>query len=300
MPKPNFIIIGAPKCGTTALSEYLRGHGNIFMSTPKEIHYFSTDIPKYRKVLTENDYLALFSNANKDHIAIGEASVFYLYSNTAIYNINKFNKNVKIIIMMRNPIDLAYSMHSQLVYGNREDEKDFTKAWELIELRKNGKKIPKKSQEQKLLYYDEIAKLGKQYERVLEVIPKKQIMVIFTEDFLEDTRNEYKNVLNFLRVPDDNRLDFPKINQNKYHKLAWLGNLTQRPPPKLLDFILNIKNSIGIEKLGILRTLRKINLKKVQRKPLPIEFQEKLKKEYYNDVILLSELTGRDLTSWVE
>ena len=300
MSKPNFFIVGAPKCGTTALSEYLRDHKNIFVSTPKEIHYFATDFPKYRRVVTEQDYLALFDNATKEHFAIGEASVFYLYSQTAIKNISQFNKDTKIIIMLRNPIELAYSMHSQLVYGHDEDETDFYKAWELIKNRKKGQNIPKKCREQKFLYYDDIAKLGQQLKQVLEVIPKERILVLFSEDFFGDTLHVYKEVLKFLGVPDDNRQDFPKFNQNKYHKLAWLGSLTQRPPKKFVNVVLKLKNAFGIEKLSVLRTLRSINSKQAKRKPLEKEFKQKLKTEYSNDIATLSKLTGRDLTHWLE
>lgn len=297
---PNFFIIGAPKCGTTALSEYLRDHKNIFVSMPKEVHYFCTDFPKYRAVNTESGYLQLFKNTTKEHLAIGEASVFYLYSSTAIFNINEFNNSSKIIVMFRNPIELAYSMHSQLVYSRDEDEVDFCTAWHLIELRKKGKRIPEKCREPKLLYYDELAKLGEQLKRVLNVIPRERIMIIFFEDFVSDTKRVYNDVLNFLEVPNDNRSDFPRINKNKYHKLSWLGSLTQRPPKKLVDLVLKIKRVLGIEKLGILRLLRGFNLRQVNRSPLSEEFRIQLENCFRNDIATLSELTGRNLDHWLE
>ena len=74
MRKPNFFIVGAPKCGTTALSEYLREHPQVFMSRPKEPHHFATDMPRYRFTKNEADYLDLFSGADDSHTAIGEAS----------------------------------------------------------------------------------------------------------------------------------------------------------------------------------------------------------------------------------
>lgn len=300
MSSPNFFIIGAPKSGTTALSEYLRGHKNIYISTPKEIHYFSTDFPNYRIVDNEVNYLELFSNTTKEHLAIGEASVFYLYSSTAIYNLNEFDKHCKIIVMFRNPIELAYSMHSQLVYSRDESEVDFYKAWHLIELRKIGKNIPENCREPKLLYYDELAKLGGQLKKVLNVIPRERIMIIFFEDFIRDTKGVYKEVLNFLDVPDDNRSNFPRINTNKYHKLPWLGTLTQRPPEKIVNVVLNIKKLLGIEKLGILRRLRGVNLRQVKRKELSEDFKNKLKNCFRDDIATLSELTGRNLDHWLE
>jgi len=73
--KPNFFIIGAPKCGTTSLATYLGMHPNVFMCSPKEPHYFSTDI-NWQLVKNKNDYLKLFAKATNDNFAIGEGSVF--------------------------------------------------------------------------------------------------------------------------------------------------------------------------------------------------------------------------------
>ncbi|MGB3639413.1 MAG: sulfotransferase [Rivularia sp. (in: cyanobacteria)] len=74
--KPNFFIVGAPRCGTTALSEYLRSHPNIYVSQPKEPHYFAADLDNCRFTKTLEEYLSLFKFADSSHMAIGEASVF--------------------------------------------------------------------------------------------------------------------------------------------------------------------------------------------------------------------------------
>ena len=73
--RPNFFIVGAPKCGTTALSHYLRQHPRIFFSLPKEPHYFATDLPRYRMVTHEPAYLEYFRGAGPQHTAVGEGSV---------------------------------------------------------------------------------------------------------------------------------------------------------------------------------------------------------------------------------
>lgn len=75
MRKPTFFIIGAPKCGTTALSEYLREHPNVFVSIPKEPHYFAEDFVRYRRVETLKDYMDIFRSASDKHFTVGEVSV---------------------------------------------------------------------------------------------------------------------------------------------------------------------------------------------------------------------------------
>ena len=153
MTKPNFFIIGAPKCGTTALSEYLREHPNIYMCTPKEPHYFDYDFEQYREVETLDEYLGLFEAATTEHIAIGEASACYLYSSVALEDIYQFAPQAKIIVMLRNPVDLAYSYHSQLLYASDENVPDFEQAWRLQDIRREGKKIPPRCRDSALLQY---------------------------------------------------------------------------------------------------------------------------------------------------
>ena len=87
--RPDFFILGAPKCGTTALSEYLRRHPRVFVSRPKEPHYFCADFDYYYAPgqRTEEHYLRLFAEADEGHLAVGEASVWYLYSEDAARNI---------------------------------------------------------------------------------------------------------------------------------------------------------------------------------------------------------------------
>src|SRR6185436_3306607 len=122
--RPDFFIVGAFKAGTTALYEYLRVHPQIFMSVPKEPMYFGADLtPRYRR-MTEDEYLALFRDARPNQHA-GEASPWYLYSTSAAAEINDFALDGRVIIMLRNPVDVMYSQHSQLVFNQREDLADF-------------------------------------------------------------------------------------------------------------------------------------------------------------------------------
>src|SRR3990167_9603139 len=105
--KPNFFILGAPRCGTTSLSTYLREHPNVFFSFPKEVNFFSSDIYSSTLCSDISSYLKLFSNSEEIHLAVGEGSVFYLASNCAVPSILQFNPQAKFIVMVRNPVDMA-------------------------------------------------------------------------------------------------------------------------------------------------------------------------------------------------
>ena len=88
MRKPDFFIVGAGRCGTTALYEYLRAHPRIFMPAVKEPRFFADDMPGLmNRVASLPEYLRLFRGARPEHLAVGEASPQYVYSSTAIGNI---------------------------------------------------------------------------------------------------------------------------------------------------------------------------------------------------------------------
>jgi hypothetical protein len=173
--RPNVFIVGAPKCGTTALSQYLRGHPQVFFCSPKEPHYFATEFPGYRAVTCEVDYLNLFSAAGPHHNALAEGSVYYLYSGQALERIRRFNPDARIIAMLRDPVDLVYSLHAQLLYSGNEIEEDFERAWDLQDERAHGRHLPRNCQDPKVLLYREVGKLGEQCERLLGIFPRTQV-----------------------------------------------------------------------------------------------------------------------------
>lgn len=164
---PNFFIVGAPKCGTTAVSEYLRNHPSIFMSFPKEPHHFSDDFAQFREYRRLDDYMKLFRGRTQDHLIVGEASVWYLYSSSAVKSIYEFNKDAKILVMLRNPIDFVCSLHSQLLFAFNEDRPDFAEAWNLQEDRAKGINLPKTCIAPQFLQYRAVAKFGAQLEHFL-------------------------------------------------------------------------------------------------------------------------------------
>src|SRR6266511_5324655 len=121
------------------MNDYLNQHPDIFMGK-KELHYFGKDL-KTKLKLSESEYLENFEGASDKKI-IGEASVWYLSSKTAAEEIKKFAGDAKILIMLRNPVDVIHSMHSQHLYDGNEDILDFEAALSLDEKRKSGDNLP--------------------------------------------------------------------------------------------------------------------------------------------------------------
>ena len=141
LKRPDLFIVGAFKAGTTAMYEYLRVHPQVFMSVPKEPMYFGADLtPRYRR-MTDDEYLALFTDATPDQRA-GEASPWYLYSKDAPREIFDFAPSAQAIVLLRNPVDVMYAQHSQLVFNRREDIVDFGEALAAEDDRLAGRRIP--------------------------------------------------------------------------------------------------------------------------------------------------------------
>jgi len=292
MKKPSFFMIGAPKCGTTSLYEWLSFHPNIYMPY-KEVHWFNQDHGG-GVVSSQTEYNSLFDQVGDQYIsALGEASVWYLYSQVAVKNICAYNENAKFIVMVRNPLEMAVSLHDQLYHMAMEDVYDFKDAWNLQEIRSKGLKIPSLCEDPKFLQYGPVCSLGEQVERLYDIVNQKNILVLLLDDFKENPRREYLKVLSFISVPDDGRVNFPVLNSAKTVRFFMLA--------KIVGTIAKIKTTFGIRRgVGGLRLLNSLNKKAKPRKSLdPFMFNE-MAQYFESDVKKLGDLINRDLSDWLE
>ncbi len=295
MKPPNFFVIGAPKCGTTALSEYLRTHPQVFFSEPKEPHFFNEDFAN-RHTTRWEDYLAYFKEAHEAHRAVGEGSVFYLRSQVAVPNILSFAPDARLIVMLRNPLAMAPSLHSQTVLSFGESERDFVKAWQLQERRQRGEAIPALCREPKLLFYGEMCRVGEQLERLYQHVSSGQVKVIFFDDFVADTPAVYRDVLTFLGLEPDQRQHFERFNANKVQRSVLLDTFIEYLARRVMVFKRRFKITA---RLGVVTKLKALNNVQADRAPLPPDLVAELKDYFRDDVAKLAALTGRDLSHWL-
>jgi len=293
---PNFFMIGAPKCGTTAMSEYLRTHPNVFMSDPKEPSFFAPDvIPS--PCATMADYLNLFAHANSQQVIVGEASTSYIYSAGAVKKIWALSPNARLLVMLRRPTDLVYAHHSQNRKQGRDLEMDFEKAWKLQPQQANGKPIQPHANP--WADYKWIGSVGSQVDRVLQIFPRSQVHFICFDDFVRNAGTEYRRLLEFLGISDDGRMEFPKVNENTHFKSLRLARIPRYLRAKVgINRIKAIKDALGIRQFGITPAIDKINTEARPRPPLRPEFRSYLDEFFEPEVVLLEKLLGRDLSSW--
>jgi hypothetical protein len=296
MRKPDFFILGAKRCGTTSMRRYLAEHSQIFVPDLPEPRFFSTDLraPTLSPQLSFADYCRLFDGANGIHVAAGEGSPVYLYSQTAVANILEFNPAARFIVMLRWHLDMIASVHARNLYDTFEDVTDLEAAWHLREERRQGRRVPRFCYEPKeLLYYSEFCKIGEQLERLYQQVPRDRVVTFFFTDLKARPREVYTRVLEFLGVPDDGRRNFSAHMENRRRRSMLLNRamITAEVAKKRAG--LRFSSGIG-------RRVNRFNTVRAQRTPMRPEFRRELIEHFRSDIEKLAELTGRDLSSWLQ
>ena len=285
-------MLGALKCGTTALASYLATRPLIQVSEPKEPNYFCKDLLAGGfPVASDEEYLATFFpglGESKAHVAL-DASVWYLYSGVAVDEILRFRPDARFLVMIRSPVDMAYSLHSMLHFMGQEDVFDFARAWQLQDARRQGRFLPvNRWVDAQCLQYHAVCSLGSQLERLYQKVDPARVHVELQDDMRKDPRGVYARVLNFLGVPDDGRTQFDETNAG--HKLNSRSLATALRSRPALHAVKAIKRMTGIKTLGFGRP----------DLPMKLEQREFLTEAFRQEIVLLENLLKRDLTqSWL-
>ncbi|WP_196800943.1 sulfotransferase [Thioalkalivibrio sp. AKL12] len=281
MTDPNFFIVGAPKCGTTALASYLSEHPDVNISKPKEPHYFLHRSADNRKITEYDHYIRLFSSKSNT-TASGEASVWYLYSSTARRAIAREFPESKIIIMRRDPVDFFLSMHSEAVFCGSELEVDPERAW-----RRECERYVAHS------VYDPIELISGWRNRYIELMQhdkyireyqktfgKEKVLVLTQEEMAEDVGEVYCRTLVHLGVSSDFRPDFKRVNQNKEARSAFvqkvLRGLTRNE--RLVKVSRAIKKRLGVGTFGVAEKVRRLNARTVSRPQVSEQFRDEVRR----------------------
>jgi len=291
---PDFYLVGAPKCGTSALYDFLAQHPAIFLPAAKELLFYATDL-SYPSRLDRSRFLAHYSGANGAK-RVGTAHTAYMQSRTAAAEIHAGRPDARIIIMLRNPVDLVYSWHSELVYETIEDVVDFGAALEAEPDRRAGRRIPANARNSYLeaLFYTDVAALAGQVERYLWVFGRESVHVIVHDDFRRDPGSTYRDVLDFLEVDPSFRPQFGDVNVNKVVRNRTLQRLY---------FATSSRGHATVRALipaSVRQRLLAWNAAERPRPDMPSDLRRRLTDHFAPDVRRLGDLLQRDLTHWTE
>lgn len=299
--KPDFFIVGAPKSGTTALDQYLAAHPDIFMAK-KEIHFFGSDLKFGRQIYRRDHagYLAEFDDRAGQSRA-GEASVWYLFSKQAAAEIKAFNPQARIIIMLREPVSMMYSLYNQFRFDGNEQLPSFEAALAAQVERSRGHLVTRRAYFVQGLVYRATAHYTEQVRRYLKVFGRERVYVIIYDDFVADTARTYRETLKFLGVAQDFPGNtFAPVNESMSVKSSLLRNILNDPAIRGTAIALRpwVPKAVfaGLQKLQ--SQFFQLNKQPASRSPLPQELQLTLRREFAPEVERLSFLLGRDLTHW--
>jgi len=313
-PLPNFFIVGAPKAGTTAIYRYLDQHPQIYMSPIKEPCYFASEIrpenfseeiqPRIRRemrqlreylqgpmttkrfsglIVERTDYLRLFQNV-RDEKAIGEASVCYLWSEAAPGSISSAIPEAKIIMILRDPAERAFSQYAHVVSGGQV-KMSFREYLEASLRHSGGKFTPVYPFLEFGMYYEQV-------KRYLDSFSSDRIRIYFYDDYRRNPLTVLRDIFDFLSVdatfvPDTSEKhlepSIPRFVATAYllKRYGVWRRATDLVPPALRRRL----------RAAVFRPRKSLVLEKRERAYLA---------EYYReDVQKLSTLLGRDLGGWL-
>ncbi|HUT53984.1 MAG TPA: sulfotransferase [bacterium] len=294
MTIPDFFIVGAPRCGTTSLNAWLGRHPEIYIPPVKEMHFFGADLKSASAYHQDREkYLEQF-RAAAGQKRCGEASVWYLYSESAPREMLEFNPASRAIIMLRNPVDMIFSLHAKLLLIGDETIRDFRAALGAEQERKRPRLRPDGTTPVAPVFYRETVKFTRHVKRWQDVLGQDRVHIIIYDDLARDPALTYKNVLRFLEVRDDFAPELKAVNVRKRPRSLSLHRFLQSPPPlawKLRRLLVPKGWHPG-------RTAMRLNTPSETRPEIEEDLLRSLQREFLPEVEELSALLDRDLTHW--
>lgn len=300
--RPDFLIIGAPKAGTTALHAALAQHPDVFTSSPKEPKYWLCDDappPAWRGpgdkhsqqewIWRRDRYDALFEPALDDQVR-GESTPFYLWSRGAHRRIAEGLPDVRLVAVVRDPIDRAYSNWMHLWSDGLEPVGDFEQALALQQERVDAGWAP-------FWRYADLGRYGDQLAHLRRYVDPERILVLRYRDVVDDPAGTVDRTCRFLGIRVGQVSSIPTDNARPFVEPGWRSRLLgpvvrggaalgQFAPPEVwrrasVPLVAGLQGSDG-----------------ARRPQLAAEVRERLVPLFADDVALLEELTGEDFADW--
>ncbi|WP_395338544.1 sulfotransferase domain-containing protein [Ningiella sp. W23] len=222
--KVNFIIAGTQKGGTTALDEYCREHPELCMANKKEVHYFDHEKNFSQRSQKYNHYHAYFS-PRKRHKLLGEATPIYMYWKTSPKRMFEYNPELKVILILRNPIERAYS-HWNMERAEKADNLSFIEALK-TEKERCASALP---EQHRVFSYTDRGHYVRQIERLWSYFPKEQTLILKSEALKQDPNGTLSTLAQFLGVSE-----FSNVQMKDVHSRPYDSDMSEEAKNYLID-----------------------------------------------------------------
>jgi hypothetical protein len=302
---PNLFVVGAMKAGSSAVHDVLSRHPQIFMSIVKEPKYFAfldetrrfagpRDPDNHRYWTDPTRYRTLFPDDAASRTYVGESSTIYLYSPSAARRIAEAVPGARIIAVLRNPVDRAYSHFNFVRQRGLEPESAFRRGWDLEEERTArgwGS----------MWHYKKIGFYADQIERYFQVFPRQQTFIALYDDLRADPVRFYREILEFLELPFPSDLDTTRVvNPTSRPRVVAVEKVVNRarrilPDPIRARFLNSHAGQLLVK--TTIRPLRKLNFRPVL--PLAPEDRQCAAEYYRPSIRRLEVLLGKSLERWL-
>lgn len=300
---PDFLIIGAPKAGTTALHAALAGHPQVYVSTPKEPKYWLCDDappPAWRGpgdahsqqewIWRADDYAALFAGARPDQLR-GESTPFYLWSRTARHRIADELPDVKLIAVIRDPVDRAYSNWMHLWCDGLEPMADFPTAFALQDERVRAGWAP-------FWRYRDLGRYGEQLADLLTRVDRDRVLILRYRELIDAPAATVDRACTFLGIEQGKVPEIPADNARSYVEPGWR--------PRVLGPVVRAGAWAGqfapprVWRRAAPPLIRRLSGHTDAHRPLLTpEIRQQLVAAFADDIALLSDVTGQDFADWL-
>lgn len=285
---PNFLCIGVARAGTTTLHKILIQHQDIYLPKIKEPHFFDFEENYQKGIKWYSKYFFGRYNGEK---AIGEITPSYIYIEKVAKRIyTDLGKDVKLIIMLRNPVDRAYSQY----YLNIRRGVESFSFYDIMNTVNEEDRISKGLWEKKCYSYISRGLYANQIKRFLEYFPIDNMkIIIFEKDFIQNRDNTISDIQRFLNVREVGLNTNVKSNMTSMGRSTYIYQKSRlRKIAKFFLPSLKLRHRIRF-------FLRKINEKHYVPEEIPIDLRKNIiKKHFIQDIHNLEKLIGRDLSYW--
>lgn len=313
------MIVGAPRCGTTTQSHWLRQHPDVAFPFVKEPHFFSRlDVGNMSEAdlceRTEREYLDRFFFAATERQRLGvDGSVSYLYAPEAMGAVLRLWPDSRFIVAVRDPLAMLPSYHARLLVTGDEVLESFADAWDATPDRAAGRRMPRSTIDPRALRYDEVAKFGTYVEQLMAVVGRERLFVSLFDDLVADPETQYRRMCGFLDIQPYDATDFRAQREGRGVKFYSLQRLLMRPP-MARQILAGEKYRQRIAKpgpplpqhgwkrqlLNVREAVLDWNKAPPRRDPVPLRVQEEIVATLSGEINRLQELIGRDLSHWLK
>lgn len=297
--RPSLFVVGAPKCGTTAITRYLEAHPDLFMARRKDLHHFGADLPfrlpdgRPRPRSTEAEFLAHFTDAPPGALC-AESSVWTLASTEAAAELAAFCPSAKAVVMLRHPVDAMYALWTQLRLNGLgdEDQTDFAAALALEPERAAGRRLPKGTPLPLALRYRAVVRFAEQLRRMQRALGEDNVHIIIQEEMRGNAEATVAALYAFAGLRPIPTPALGEVNTHKEVRSEGLRRLLGLLPAGIKGLL-----PTGA-RAEARRALRRLNSAHRPRAAMDASLRAQLDQELQPEIAAIEQALGRPIPSW--